>query len=113
MTSASLSLLVLRCRDLERSLAFYSALGLTFAREQHGAGVVHHAATLEGDVVLELYPLRGDELPSPIRLGLRLVDVRGAIDALVALGLVSSPTEARSSGRVVVVDPDGNALELT
>jgi catechol 2,3-dioxygenase-like lactoylglutathione lyase family enzyme len=38
---ATLDHVVLRCADLERSRAFYEALGLTVVPEQHGAGPAH------------------------------------------------------------------------
>ncbi|SEE25036.1 VOC family protein [Streptomyces sp. TLI_105] len=38
------------CRD------FYSGLGLTLVREQHGTGPERYAATLAHGAVLELYP---------------------------------------------------------
>ena len=87
------TLIVLRCADLERSVAFYAALGLTVTREQHGTGPVHFSCTLDHGVVLELYP-RGGRDTSGLRLGLRVDD-----------GIAGKGT--------VVTDPDGHQLELT
>lgn len=38
-----LNLLVLRCRDIEATRTFYTQLGLTFTREQHGSDPVHYS----------------------------------------------------------------------
>ena len=51
----NLNLLVLRCRELERTKAFYTLFGLNFVKEQHAAGPEHYCAT--DDVgMFELYP---------------------------------------------------------
>ena len=62
MVQSSLSLLVLRTEDLERSVRFYRTLGLRFAEEQHGNGPVHYACEL-GETVLELYPAKPGSAP--------------------------------------------------
>jgi catechol 2,3-dioxygenase-like lactoylglutathione lyase family enzyme len=108
---ASLCLVVLRCRDLERSRAFYAALGLELVREQHEGGPVHHAVVLEGGVVLELYPSSERAMPSSVRLGLRVSDVEAAAQAVSKLFPAS--VSSRSVQRAIVVDPDGNTVELT
>ncbi len=88
---ASLGLLVLRCDDLERTRAFYDALGLTFTPEQHGAGPRHFSAKL-GSLVLELYPASAAHRPETgLRLGL---SISGA-----------------TAGQLV--DPDGRIVELS
>lgn len=48
---------VIRTRRLEEAVEFFTALGLTFVREQHGAGPVHYATEANGQV-FELYPCR-------------------------------------------------------
>ncbi len=55
--SARLTLLVLYSDRMEECRAFYSALGLCFAREQHGQGPQHYAAVLDDGSVFEIYPL--------------------------------------------------------
>lgn len=57
MESPALSLIVLRAINIEVSLAFYQALGVTFIQEQHGSGPVHYSCDL-GGVILELYPAK-------------------------------------------------------
>src|SRR5262245_20541393 len=109
----SLSLVVMRAADLERSRRFYEALGLALTRERHGAGPEHLVAELPG-VVFEVYPL--DNMPtSGSRIGFRVASVNAAIDAVRRLGAqVTSPPKPGPWGlRAVVIDPDGHRVELT
>jgi catechol 2,3-dioxygenase-like lactoylglutathione lyase family enzyme len=118
MTSPSLALIVLRCRDLQASRAFYTALGVSLAEEQHGSGPVHYAAEL-GDAVFELYPGKPGAAPERTAagatlLGFRVDDLDGALAAVRASGapVVSAPAETPWGRRAVVLDPDGRAVEL-
>jgi catechol 2,3-dioxygenase-like lactoylglutathione lyase family enzyme len=86
-----LTLIVLRCADIERSRAFYEQLGLSFTAEQHGSGPQHLACVLDDGAVLELYP-RSARTTQGLRFGLRL---RG-------------PGEPRT-----IEDPDGHGVALT
>ncbi|MBE9497898.1 MULTISPECIES: VOC family protein [Streptomyces] len=95
---ARLALVVVYTGRLEECRAFYAGLGLTFVREQHGTGPVHHAAALPDGSVLELYPATARRPVSGVRLGFR---VRG--------GELTPPL---SPGRHTVTDPDGRAVEL-
>jgi catechol 2,3-dioxygenase-like lactoylglutathione lyase family enzyme len=100
MTPA-LTLLVLRVTDLERSRAFYAALGLAPVAEQHGRGPAHYSCTL-GALVLELYPARPGEAVGGLRLGLRVPTE--TVAALAAGGWI---VEGH-----VVRDPDSNVIAL-
>ncbi|MFN7587764.1 MAG: VOC family protein [Planctomycetota bacterium] len=104
--------LVLRCHDLDRSRAFYEALGMAFAREQHGRGPLHFAYHL-GTVVLELYPATADA-SGPIRIGLRVTNVRATLAAATAAGgtVVRDHAHAEAPSAVVRA-PDGNEIALT
>jgi hypothetical protein len=105
---AELALLVVRCQDLELSRLFYEKLGVTFNREQHGAGPIHYSTTL-GTTVLELYPASGR--PTHIRLGLRINDFSAIIASIPEAVLrVDDKSSLRSA---LVHDPDGNSVELT
>lgn len=104
----SLSLLVLRCRDLEASRAFFSALGAVFTLEKHGTGPQHYACTL-GQVVLELYPA-GRRNTSNLRLGFVVRDLARTLELVRHLG---GTVLSESAGQAVVVDLDGNRIELT
>ena len=103
-----LTLLVLYVADLEQSLRFYSALGIAFTAEKHGAGPRHYAAEV-GGAVLELYP--SDDRPhTRTRLGLRVND----LDATrIALAAAEFDMPAPRRGRCVVRDQDGNVVELS
>jgi len=104
--------LVLRCRDLDRSRAFYEALGMAFVREQHGRGPLHFACRL-GTVVLELYPATA-EASGPIRIGLRVTNVHATLAAATAVGGTVVRDHAHADAPSAVVrDPDGNEIALT
>lgn len=90
-----LNLLVLRCRDIEATRTFYTQLGLTFIREQHGNGSVHYSTYL-GWLLLELYPTQGE--PDNVRLGFNIPP------ALLA----QFNTNAQGCR-----DPDGRFVELS
>lgn len=110
----ALCLVVIRSADLSRSRTFYEALGLTFTDEQHGSGPRHLACQL-GQTVFEVYPIEPAAQPTTsVRLGLRVVDVNGAVSAAaVAGGTIRSAAKDSPWGRrAVVVDPDGHAVEL-
>lgn len=107
--ASALGLLVVRCRDVERSLSFYTAIGLSFVREQHGRGPVHHAATLDGGTVLELYPCGEKVSVGGLRMGIRVADPLAAVRALQRLGWEARPAASRSW---IVEDPDGLTVDL-
>jgi lactoylglutathione lyase len=112
-----LNLVVLRVGRLDRTRAFYEALGLRFVDEQHGEGPRHLATTLPSGVVLELYPrqaIGGRWLVDEVRLGFVVADVGQAIDDLTAAGgqPVSSPMATARGRRAVVEDPDFRRVEL-
>jgi lactoylglutathione lyase len=107
---AKLTLLVVRCQDVERSRRFYAALGLALTTEQHGSGPVHYSCEL-GSTVLELYPANSET--SSVRLGIAVPDLETALASVRSLGgrIDREPTPARRVG--IVRDPDDNAVELS
>lgn len=106
MTNAfGLTLVVLRCADLERSRRFYEALGLILNPERHGAGPRRYSAQV-GRAVLELYPDASGSTRG-LRLGLELIDLDAAVSALAKIGAVPRP-----GSPVTIDDPDGHRLEL-
>ncbi len=115
MGDLSLSLLVLKTRQVEKMRAFYGALGIDLAEEQHEKGPLHFAGRI-GDVVLELYPLPDDGMSadSSTRLGFTVMQLAVALERLQALGILSpgKPQATEWGNRVVVRDPDGRAVEL-
>jgi len=105
-----LTLLVLRCSDLELSRRFYAALGLAFTTEQHGGGPLHYSCQL-GTTVLELYP--ASSASSSVRLGLAVSDMTAAIESVRALGARVDREPGPESSTCVVRDPDDNRVELS
>lgn len=102
-----LSLVVLRCRNLPASKAFYEALGLTFQPERHGVGPAHWSCVI-GGLVLELYP-SGRHDTAIDRLGFQVSDVDAAVRAIQQLG---GTVDKHTSERALVVDPNGVKVEL-
>lgn len=105
-----LNLLVLRTPKLEEMRTFYSALGASFQREQHGKGPEHFAATLADDFVLELYPCIDGAMPDlGLRLGLSVDDIE---ETLSLIGESSALRQTQSGLRAFLRDPDGRTVEL-
>jgi lactoylglutathione lyase len=114
-----LGLLVLRCSNLEKSLAFYQAIGLSFAQEQHGSGPLHYAYEI-GRTVMELYP--GEPGTAPERksggatmLGFSVAALDETLKKLADLGFspTAPPKDSAWGRRAVVLDPDGRAVEIS
>jgi len=114
MIQTSLSLLVLRTADLDRSVRFYRALGLQFAEEQHGDGPVHYSCAL-GQTILELYPAKPGSGPdSATRIGFRVDSVAETMQRLVELEVEvrTPPSKSPTSSRAIVLDPDRRTIEI-
>lgn len=115
MADLSLTLLVLKTRQVEQLRIFYQALGIELAEEQHGKGPVHFAGRV-GDVVIEVYPLLDDstQVDSSTRLGFAVENVADVVQALQGIGtkIVTSPRETAWGLQAVVKDPDGRSVEL-
>ena len=111
--SACLSLIVIRCADLETSKRFYEAIGCKLQREKHGNGPVHYSFE-SGKAVLELYPASTPSKSIGTRLGFMVDKLHEAVDNLRAQALLDViGSEDVAHGRVVVVDPDGHKVELS
>ena len=84
MAHVSLTLLVLKTRQVEQLRLFYQTLGVELVQEQHGKGPVHYAGRA-GDVVIEVYPLPDDASPvdASTRLGFAVEDVAEVVRVLV------------------------------
>ena len=104
-----LTVLEIYVTDLERSHRFYTSLGLTFTREQHGDRPVHYATLLEGDVILRLLPA-GDGPPTRTRLGFALKNP-GAVAEMV--GATRYSVKNWRGMLLTAHDPDGNIVEMT
>ena len=116
MLGPELSLIVLRCADLNASRVFYSTVGLEFVQERHGNGPEHLAANFNGQV-LELYPLRESSVVGEGlgRIGFRVSSVDETVRQLAESGIevVSEPRQTDWGYSTVVRDPDGRTVELT
>jgi predicted enzyme related to lactoylglutathione lyase len=112
--SAILNVIVIRVADLDASRRFYEAFGLQFSPERHGNGPEHLAARVAG-AVFELYPCGAEPASSGIRLGFQVASVRAAVSAVEQVGgnVASLPKEGPWGLRAVVIDPDGNRVEIT
>jgi catechol 2,3-dioxygenase-like lactoylglutathione lyase family enzyme len=111
---ATLSLIVIRCRELERARLFYERLGLEFVRHRHGAGP-EHLACEKSALVFELYPRRSEnDDTTAVRLGFRVREIEEIIGDLERGGipLLSPLAESPWGRRAVVADPDGHTVEL-
>ena len=106
-----LKLLVLRCKDIEKSKEFYEKLKLIFIKEQHGKGPIHYSTSM-GNLVIELYPLTQNIIDNT-RLGFSintddlenyLKDKQIDIDTTYVFN---------NTIAFVVKDPDGRKVELT
>lgn len=108
-----LNLLVLRCRDLDVSKAFYEQLGFSFEKEQHGSGPMHYVAELDG-LVFELYPLKQGIQSDQTRLGFRfaLTSKFSVLLDRVKIKVIST-YEFQQQKILVIQDPDGRKVELS
>jgi hypothetical protein len=110
-TAPALTLLVLRCADLERARRLYECFGLSFRPEQHAQGPSHYSAVL-GHSVLELYPEK-DASTRALRLGLVVRELGKALTEATKLGArVLKEDGASVPARAVVQDLDGHTVEL-
>ena len=115
MSDVSLNLVVISSADVQRSLAFYEAIGVVFTREQHGKGPEHFSASLHG-LVFEIYPQAANSgLIGPARIGFQVASVDDTVVKLRQLGaeVASEPKESRWGRRAVLRDPDGHRIEIS
>jgi len=114
-----LNLMVLRTADLASARSFYEVFGLNFVEEQHGSGPVHLSCE-RGGTVLELYPGKPGQASERLNagatmLGFSVESVDKTLEKLNALKVtvVTSPKESPRGKRMVVLDPDGRAIEIS
>lgn len=107
----TLNLIVLRCRDLEKSRAFYELLGMRFAKHSHDGGPEHYAHEDERGV-FELYPAKGGD-GDKTGLGFCVDELDGMFTRMAELGFSPKPILEDAWGRAFVVrDPDGRRMEM-
>jgi lactoylglutathione lyase len=111
----AISLLVLRCTDVNLTRRFYELLGLVFAEEKHGTGPLHYAWE-NGGFVLELYPASGQQVPDNVRLGFStpfLADVSGNIVHRPDIKVLKAPYTTDDRVVMLLEDPDGRKVEVS
>jgi hypothetical protein len=111
----SVNLLVLRCKDVESTRAFYEKVGLTFTKEKHGAGPEHYAWE-NNNFVLELYPLAENQSPDNVRLGFStplLADVSGNVLHRSDVTVLKPPYATADRVVMLLQDPDGRKVEIS
>ncbi|RVU86544.1 VOC family protein [Leucothrix sargassi] len=103
-----ISLLVIRCENLEVSKNFYQLLGLSFTKEKHGNGPTHYSCE-ENGTVFELYPNNGKAPQDNNRLGFKV----SGLTKIISLVDVIDSYEYLGNITYVVLDPDGRKIELS
>ena len=114
MTEIKINLIVIRAKDLEVSKEFYETLGMSFSYEQHGQGEKHLSTILKG-TVFEIYPCTDELNTSSVRLGFQVSSVDEVIEELqqiIEVVVISSPKNSQWGRRAVILDPDGQKIEL-
>ncbi len=110
----NLSLLVIRAKDLEENLKFYSQLCMVFKKEKHGAGPVHYSSTFSG-MVFEIYPCRDKESPTNNRLGFKFKKSEpnySGIEQWAQEVAESSYLDPMGIEYYIVLDPDHRKVEV-
>ena len=109
------NLTVLRCADIEVSVAFYLLIGLKFEKHRHGKGPEHYAAS-DGIWTFELYPASA-KFPASgsARVGFAVDSCDEVVGRLQGAGfsIELHPTDSPWGRRAVALDPDGHRVELT
>ena len=103
-----ISLLVIRCENIEVSKTFYEGLGLIFQKEKHGNGPEHYSSEYDG-TVFELYPNKGIAPIDNTRLGFKITNLKETLSSLS----IDNTYEFNGNTVYVVIDPDGRKIELS
>jgi catechol 2,3-dioxygenase-like lactoylglutathione lyase family enzyme len=106
-----LTLLVIRCADVDQTKDFYAAvLGQKFQREQHGTGPVHFAAVLEDGTVFEIYPAGNRQPTTDMRFGFSVKSIKNTKRRLSHWRLCLDTTPDGQG--FTVQDLAGNTVEI-
>lgn len=108
-----MNLIVIRSSDIEKSVLFYSAMGLLFAKHRHGTGPEHYTSVVNG-FVFEIYPIGSAQPTGGTRIGFSVDHVDSVVEMLTDAGgtVVSHPHHTEWGRRAVMKDPDGHSVEL-
>lgn len=116
MANESLTLVVLKTRQMEQLRLFIQTLGIELKEEQHGKGPIHFAGRV-GGTVIEVYPLKDDGTPvdASTRLAFAVDNLAEIVQKLQSIGtqIITVPKETPWGLQAVVRDPDGRAVELS
>jgi len=104
-----INLIVLNCKNLEESIAFYEALGLKFQEEQHDKSPVHYSCQIDG-VLLELYPTER-ECGQKDRVGLIVNDLDDILSKLKEN--IHGIRDDSFGYRAILKDPNGRLVFLS
>jgi catechol 2,3-dioxygenase-like lactoylglutathione lyase family enzyme len=97
-------------RDLDASIAFYTAIGLTLKQRWEN----HYAMVETTGVTIGLHPSDGSAAPTKqVSIGFMIDDINEAKALLTALGTVYALEDGKSGLYVHFTDPDGMALYFT
>lgn len=113
-SNRGLGLLVIFSKDIEKSVAFYQALGLRLERHSHPP-CGDHFASINGDCVFEICQTRnGQQASSPMTFGFHVSCVDRAVEAATLNGgtLKRKPGTAAWGRSATVTDPDGHSVLL-
>lgn len=106
------SFLVFYAEDVDETVRFYTALGLEFKGEQHGAGPRHYCCQLD-NLALEIYPAdEGDTHCGAEMLGILVDDLDEISLSLKAPEpyIISTSAPFGNGNRCVIRDPDGRKV---
>jgi catechol 2,3-dioxygenase-like lactoylglutathione lyase family enzyme len=108
MPATSIMEITLVVADVDRSAAFYRALGIPLF-DYAEFGEVHHFDGVIGQTALQLWPA-GAQPVSRVQLGFRVTDIDAIAAALTDLGIdYERPMRRRLRTR----DPDGNPVHMS
>ena len=111
----AVNLLVLRCKDAQRTRRFYEQLGLVFVEEKHGSGPQHYAWQCDG-FVLELYPATETQPSDNVRIGFStplLADLSGNLLHNSDVNVLKPPYATADRLVMLLQDPDGRKVEVS
>ena len=115
MSAKNFDALILFTSNLQKAVAFYSAIGLVLEKEQHDDGPIHYVCDLKG-VHFALYEAKPGQavkrgIGGGMQFGVQVDSLDEAVKACGAKTLIE-PQSVPWGRRAVVEDPDGRPVEL-
>jgi len=109
-----INLVVLRCRDIEASKAFYECFDdMTFKKHKHGDGSAHYTCVDNQENVFELYPSASVNLKDQTVLGFGVSSLEETRQLLQERGYGPEAIRETEFGESFVVrDPDQRRIEV-